>query len=191
MSRYAFFVLAAAMSLSGTFASAQAPASQSEKAPPTTIKLLVVLSRYEGEKKISSFPYNLSLVPGRSGSIRTGAELAVPTTVTSLSANDKAGADKTATMSYTMQQVGTQVNATVTPTSDGKYGLALTVTDRYIGTGAQTPQGRVPNVPTFKNMTSASEAILSNGETIQFTSSSDQSSNETFKIDVTLTVGNK
>jgi type II secretory pathway component HofQ len=147
----------------------------------------VVLARYDGDKKLSSFPYTLSLVPGQNGSIRAGAEVPVPTT----SLTPAATGDKAAAMtSYTMQQVGSQVDATVTPTADGKYNLRLTVTDRSIGT-AQSTQGRVPNVPSFRNMVSSSQAIISNGETIQFTASSDPASNETFRIDVTLTVGNK
>jgi hypothetical protein len=67
----------------------------------------------------------------------------------------------------------------------------MQVTERSVRPTSATEQSRVPNVPTFRNMTSSSEAILSNGETIQFTASSDQVSNETFRIDVTLTVGNK
>jgi hypothetical protein len=150
--------------------------------PTTTVKLQVVLSRYEGDKKISSFPYTLSLVPGVAGSLRAGAE--VPVATTSMGA---AGS----TPSYTMQQVGSQVDATVTPTADGKYNLKLSVTDRWSVTGAQAAPGGVPNVPSFRNMVSNSQVILSNGETMQFTSSADKASNETFKIDVTLTVGNK
>ena len=147
-----------------------------------TIKLQVVLSRYDGDKKLSSFPYTLSLVPGVTGNIRAGAEIAVPTTSMS--------GDKTMT-SYTLQQVGSQIDATVTPTPDGKFNLKLSVTDRSLVTGAPAAQGGMPNIPSFRNMISTSQAIMSSGETMQFTASSDRAANETFRIDVTLTVGNK
>lgn len=168
----------------GNLARAQAP-TPPPQLPDTTIKLQVVLSRYEGDKKLNSFPYTLSLVPGKRGSIRAGAEVPVPTFTAGTSG------DKPAASPYTMQQVGSQVDATVTPTPDGKFRLNLSVTDRSIGPNSPGGQARVPNVPSFRNMTSTSEAILGNGETIQFTASSDPASNETFKIDVTLTVGNK
>jgi len=169
------------MTLTGGLALAQAPAPAAQ-APSTSIKLQVVLSKYEGDKKLSSLPYTLVLVPGRSGSIRTGAEVPVPTT------SITASADKPATTAYTLQQIGTQIDATVNTTSDGKYNLKLTVTDRF--TGPAEPQ-RVPNVPSFKNVVIASEAILANAETVQFTAAPTPTSNEVFKIDVTLTVGNK
>jgi hypothetical protein len=189
MNRYLRLCVAMVLvgSLFANTARSQNPPPQSAQPPATTIKLHVVLARFEGEKKLSSFPYTLSLVPGQSGSIRAGAEVPVPTTsFTPASSGDKAAA----TPAYTMQQVGSQVDATVTPTADGKFNLKLNVTDRSIGS-AQSTQGRVPNVPSFKNMVSNSQAIISNGETIQFTASSDPASNETFRIDVTLTVGNK
>ena len=162
-----------------------AGAPTSTQAPSTTIKLQVVLSRYDGDKKLSSLPYTLSLVPGRSGSLRSGAEVPVPTTSSTTTTGDKPAT----TTAYTLQQIGTQIDAIVNATSDGKYNLKLTVTDRF--TGAPDPQSRVPNVPSFRNVVIASEAILANAETMQFTTATSPTSNEVFKVDVTLTVGNK
>jgi hypothetical protein len=154
----------------------------SSQAAATSVKVQVVLGRYEGDRRLSSQPYTLTLVPGQGGNIRTGAEIAVPTTTAPGGAT-----------SYTMQQLGTQIDATVNPAADGKFRLSLTVTDRSMVTGTQASQigGSVPNVPTFRNNTSASQAIMAGGETIQFTTVVDKVTNETFRIDVTLTVGNK
>ena len=160
----------------------QTPGTAAAQAPATSVKLQVVISKYDGDKKLSSLPYTLILVPGRAGSLRSGSEVPVPTTSVS------ASADKPATTSYTLQQIGTQIDATINATSDGKYNLKLTITDRFMGT--VDPQ-RVPNVPSFKNVVIASEAILSNAETVQFTAAPTPASNEVFKVDVTLTVGNK
>lgn len=184
MNRYLRLCLAISLmtSLLGGIALAQVPGQPQVQPATTTVKLQVVLSRYEGDKRISSYPYTLSLVPGQSGSLRTGAEVPVPST-----ALGPGGMNP----SYTMQQVGSQIDATVNPTTDGKYKLALSVTDRWVVAGTQAAQGGVPNVPSFRNVVSASQAVLGNGETMQFTASSDKASNETFKIDVTLTVGNK
>jgi type II secretory pathway component HofQ len=170
------------MTFAGSLALGQAPGSTAAQAPATSVKLQVVILKYDGDKKLSSLPYTLILVPGRNGSLRSGSEVPVPTTSTSTSA------DKPATTSYTLQQIGTQIDATVIANPDGKYNLKLTITDRFMGT--VDPQ-RVPNVPSFKNVVIASEAIISNGETIQFTAAPTPSSTEVFKAEVTLTVGNK
>jgi hypothetical protein len=183
------------MFLFGTLSFGQAPVpgpgqpgTQGSAAPAVTIRLVVVLSKYEGDKKISSVPYTLSLVPGKPGSIRAGSEIPVPTSsmITTPTVGDKP------VTSYTLQQVGSQIDATVNPTPDGKYNLTLSVTDRdRTAPSSAQAAGTVPNVPTFKNMVSSSSAILGNGESIQFTSSTERASNESLKIDVTLTVGNK
>lgn len=153
-------------------------------APTTSVKLQVVLSRYQGDRKVGSEPYVMLLVPGVRGNVRSGAEVPVPTSSIGSS---------TGQTSYTLQQIGNQIDATVMPAPEGKYRLSLTVTDRSVLSTTQTASAPslLPNVPSFRNTSSTSEAILSNGETIQFTSVVDKVSNETFKIEVTLTVGNK
>jgi hypothetical protein len=185
MNRYLRLCLAVTLfvSLFGGIAMAQAPPAASAQPQGATIKLQIVLSRYDGDKKLSSFPYTLSLVSGVNGSLRAGSEVPVPTTSVTT--------EKGATTAYTLQQVGSQIDASVNPTTDGKYKLALTVTERSVVPPTPGSALTMPNVPTFRNMVSASQAILGNGETIQFTASSDRATSETFKIDVTLSVGNK
>jgi type II secretory pathway component HofQ len=184
MTRYltALIATVAGLLTLGSTGLAQAPGAAAT--PQTTIKLHVVLSKYQGDKSISSQPYTLSLVPKERGNLRIGSEVPVRT------GNPPAA---NATPPYSMQSVGTQIDATVTPTSDGKYHLDLAINDRSVYTGPQVAQTseRVPNVPVFRNVNATSKAILSNGETMQFTTAIDQVSNETFKVDVTLNVGNK
>jgi hypothetical protein len=149
------------------------------------VNVEVVLSRFVGEKRISSHPYTLTLVPGKNGSLRNGAEVAIPTTTVS-----PGGAKPTAT-AYTMQQIGTQIDCTTRPLDGDRYELSLTVTDRSVYPAAQTNQLGVPtfpNVPTFKNVTSASTLVLRNGQSAQFTASTDKVTGEVFKVDVTLTI---
>jgi hypothetical protein len=89
MNRYLCLSFSVLTMLSGTLA-AQAPAPQA--APATTIKLNVVLSRYEGDKKLSSLPYTLSLLPRENGVLRTGTE--VPTRIPRQLASELAGLTK-------------------------------------------------------------------------------------------------
>ena len=175
-------VLAGLLAL-GSTAEAQAPAPTP---PQATIKLRVVLSKYQGDKRINSQPYELSLVPGQRGNVRIGSEVPVYTSPPST-------VGLNTPTSYTMQQVGTQIDATITTQPDGKYAVDLTVTDRSVNSSSQvTPSAdRVPNVPIFRNVSANSRVILGNGESTQFSTALDQVSNETFKVDVTLNVGNK
>jgi hypothetical protein len=159
----------------------QVPPGYSAPAGAAIVNVQVVISRFEGEKRISSHPYNLTLVPGKQGSLRIGAEVAIPTTVT--------GAPGIAP-SYTMQSLGTQIDCTAKPLNDNRYELGLTVTDRSVYPTSQTNQLGVgiANVPTFRNVTSSSTLILGNGQSAQFTASTDKVTGEVYKIDVTLTV---
>jgi hypothetical protein len=158
----------------------QAPAGQAQ-APSVILKLQVTISRFVGTNRISSQPYVLSLVPDVAGSLRVGAEVAVPSTAMTPSSN--------ATPSYTMQQIGTQVDCVAKLQPDGRYRLSMTVTDRSVIASAQASEvgTRVANVPAFRNLTTASSIVLGDGQSTQFSSAPDRASNEVFKVDVLLT----
>jgi hypothetical protein len=161
----------------------QAPASSAS--PSIILKVQVTVTRYMGENKISSQPYVLSLAPNENGSLRVGAEVAVPTTIAPPAGT---GASAQPTPSYTLQQVGTQVDCTASPQPDGRYKLRLTVTDRSVLPTAQASEvgSRIANVPTFRNLNLSSTIFLGNGQSTQFSSAPDKVSGEVFKVDVAL-----
>jgi Flp pilus assembly secretin CpaC len=185
----AFAILVCVLSLSRVAAYGQAasPLLQS------VVQLQVTVSRYMGANKVSSQPYLLSLVPGESGSIKVGVEVPVPAAWTNPNRPDNAPATTVANPqpSYTMQQVGTQVDGNATLLPDGqRYKLRLTVTERSVLPAAQaTEQGaRVANVPSFRNVVLSSTIFLKDGQSTQFSSATDKVSGETFKVEVLLTV---
>jgi hypothetical protein len=159
------------------FAPPQAPANVQSRQTP--IKLQVVLSKYQGDKRLSSQPYTMLLTSGSPASLAIGAEVAIPTTV-----------DQSA---YTLQRIGTDLQATVSVISDNSYQLTLTVTDRshFVSPKPDPAREKFAHIPTFRSLTTSSRAVMANGETIQFTSALDPASNETLRVDVTLSVGNK
>ena len=53
-----------------------APAKEA-KSPVVPLKVQVVISRYQGEKKVSSMPYNLSMNAGNRANLRMGAKIPV------------------------------------------------------------------------------------------------------------------
>jgi hypothetical protein len=150
--------------------------SSSAKPLPATIQ--VVLSKGEGEKRVS-LPYSLgSVSSGITSSLRIGAEVPVGTT------------DPNGQTRFTFQQIGTQIDYVVSAIDDSaRYKVQITITRRDVYDGNQaysSPQG-TPSTPVFYNFIFAGTLILRDGETAQITGT-DIVRNETLRADVTLSV---
>ena len=159
---------------------------------PTPLKVTVVLSRYQGEKRVSSMPYVLGVAasgtaPGPKTTLRMGTD--VPVVMTVFGGDGKS----TPQSSYTYRNVGTNIDCTAwgDETTAGLFHLSLTITDSSIGLDASkqpVAQGVVPDVPSFRNFNSSFTALLRDGQTTQYTSATDPVTGELMKIDVTLNV---
>src|SRR5678816_3347572 len=113
-------VIACVLSVSSAVAYGQA----TQAAPPgVVLKLQITVSRYVGTNKVSSQPYALSLVPGESGSIKVGAEVPVPAAYTNPNRPDNSATAPNPQPSYSLQQVGTQIDGNATLQPDGRYKL--------------------------------------------------------------------
>jgi len=132
----------------------------------TPVKLQVVITRGEGDKKIRE-PY--SLLASSSGeviSLRIGHEVPVSTT------------GPNGQSRYTLQQVGTQIDVAITSIpGDGRYKVQLTVTKR-LTVDRNT-------APTFYNFVFAGTLLLKNGETAPIIAT-DLVTNETWQTDLTV-----
>ena len=174
------------------------PGSQSaggRKTPaPIPLKVTVLLSRYQGEKRISSMPYVLGVMAsgwgaGPKTALRMGVE--VPVTTSTFP-----GDGKTAPVSsYSYRDVGTNIDcgATFDESRPGIFQLALTVSDSSLGLDTPKRVGGggsavVADVPSFRNFNSSFTALLRDGQTMQYTSATDPVSGEVMKIDVTAAV---
>lgn len=160
------------------------PAASAPPAPPRVpqvpLRIQVVLSRYQGEKKISSVPYTLSVTTGAgTTSLRMGVQVPVPQGMIG---------GGTPVASYTLHDVGTNIDCNASVGADaGFYRISLVVTDSAVfGPTAQPtdPSAR----PSFRNFTSNSTILLRDGQTAQYTSATDPVSGEVLKIEATLTV---
>ena len=152
-----------------------------------TVKLQIVLTRYQGEKKISSLPYTLTVNMddrnrhfGRS-SLRLGTQ--VPITTMS-----RPGGDATAALVPTVQyrDVGTSIDGNVTALDDARFKVDLTVEDSSVET---TPAaGGTVAHPAFKSFRTSDSLLLRDGQTSQYSSATDRVSGEVWRVEVTLTV---
>jgi len=161
---------------------------------PVPLKVTVVLSRYQGEKRISSMPYVLGVMAsgwgaGPKTALRMGVE--VPVAQTRITTDGKPGP----VSSYSYRDVGTNIDcgATFDESRPGIFQLALTVSDSSVGLDTPKRAGGgdapvAPDLPSFRNFNSSFTALLRDGQTMQYTSATDPVSGEVMKIDVTAAV---
>lgn len=183
--RFGAAALAVVMALGMTAANAQETKPAPPKPTQVPLKLLLVLSTYQGDKKISSLPYQLWVTANEQrASLRMGVQVPVP--------NTPGGAGMPPS-GFTMRDVGTSIDCRAEiGLEQGTYLIAVTVNDSsvYATVGGQhaPTESVVPNLPTFRNFTSTFTILLRDGQTAQYTTATDPVSGEVLKIDATLNV---
>jgi hypothetical protein len=166
------------------------PAAEAAKPAPVPLTVQLVLSRYQGEKKLSSVPYTLSVTANEgSGSarVRMGVQMPIPTQVMT---------ESTTIPSYNYKDFGTNIDCSATTGADGRYKVLLTIADSSVyfqdqetaKTGVPPQSSRMAGIPAFRSFTSTFTTWLRDGQTSQYTSIPDQFSGQVLKIDATLTV---
>ena len=120
------------------------PAPKPAPAAVTPLKVSVVVSRFQGEKKLSSLPYTLSVNAGSRGTLRMGAKVPVMM-ITAKSPVE--GVPMVGPIQY--QDVGTSIDCYVsTPQDDGRFKLEITIEDSsvYGDTPATTDNSLPPAI---------------------------------------------
>ena len=141
------------------------------------LKIQLVLSRYQGEKKVSSVPYILWVTANdltiRSTSLRMGVQVPITTGTT---------------VNY--RDVGTNIDCNVVSALEGRFKVTLTVSDSSVYSADRERFESVASSgsPTLRSFTSSFSILLRDGQTAQYTSATDQVSGEVLKIDATLNV---
>jgi hypothetical protein len=159
------------------------------RADQTPLKIQVVLSRYKGDKKISSMPYVLWVTTNEGAtSLRMGVQVPIPTTTFGAAASG--GVNTIPISSYSMKNVGTNIDCSAKPgVGKDTYLVLLAVEDSSVYTAP--PQGQPQQAsapPSLRSFTSTFHILLRDGQTAQYTSATDPVSGEVLKIDATLNV---
>jgi hypothetical protein len=154
-------------------------------AAPVPLKVQIVIARYEGEKKISSMPYMLSVNAGRTANLRMG--MRVPVTSTSYTPIAAGGPGVNPLTSYQYQDVGTNIDCTTGALDGGRFRLELGIEDLSV---YPEDQGKAPATdrPSFRSFRANNSLVLKDGQTAQFTTAVDKVTGIVTKVDVTLTV---
>ena len=183
-------VLAFALASSATVRTQEKPAAPVAKpapveVPKTPLKVQVLISRYQGEKKLSGLPYTLSVNADSHATLRMGAKVPVMMIMT---ANMPKDVPQGGPIQY--QDVGTDIDCYVWKADDGRYRLEITISDTSVyGYGPAANDNRpAPGNPSFRSFRASDSMMLRDGQTSQFTTATDKVSGEIVKVDVTLTV---
>ena len=163
-----------------------APAKEA-KAPVVPLKVQVVISRYQGEKKISSMPYALTLNAGNRSTLRMGTQVPVMM-VSPAPAQVVDGKTIPQLGPIQYKDVGTNIDCSSTALDDGRFLLSITVDDSSVYPDEQSALTGSKGNPWFRSFRASNSMVLKNGETGQFTTATDKVSGEIVKVDVTLTV---
>jgi hypothetical protein len=166
--------------------------AQEEAAPArnlTPLKVQVVIGRYQGEKKVSSLPFTLSVnaPDARSAghaTLRMGAKVPIP--VTTFGPSGPEG--KAPMTSWNYQDVGTNIDCIAAALDGGRFRLDVTIDDSSVYSDEEIKAAAVKGIPTLRSFRASDQMVLKDGGTAQFTVATDKVSGEVVKVDVTLTV---
>jgi Flp pilus assembly secretin CpaC len=148
-------------------------------APIDTLRVQVVVSRYEGEKRLTTVPLALTAITtGEVSRLSMGTEMPIR-----MAASSETGPAVPVT-SVNYKSVGTSVTAATSRLDDGRYRLSLVVESSWIDVGSD--KGADP-APTFGSLRADEKLVLSDGQSMQFTSAANAASGQVVKVDVTVT----
>lgn len=171
--------------LFATFARAQEkPFNAESVGKGILVKVQVVLTEFDGDKKVTSLPYSfVSDASGRNVSLRMGLKVPITTDA------------KTAQVSY--MDVGTSIDWSSLVLEEGGFTVGLSVnrssvysavlTDSKGGSTAVMDSSQVSgNQPVIRNFFTNLRAVMKDGQTIESTVATDPLSGHVLKVAVTL-----
>lgn len=160
---------------------ASAPASSTA----VPLRVTVVISRYQGEKKIGSLPYTFGVVSGERTNLRMGSEVPI------VSRAPKGPDAPQPSVSY--RGVGTNIDCGSDRGSGGVFRLSMIVEDTSVHLDPAQKntagnQAMMYDFPSFRTLRLSFTALLRDGQTTQHTSATDPITGELMRVDVALNV---
>ena len=172
------------------------PAAPAAPAPPAPgvgaasivpLKVTITLSKYQGDKKVSSLPYELT--------VRTDnnkASIRMTTQVPALIVDPAADPGKPRTGPFVMRDVGTNIDCNATNLKDGRYSVTVTIEDSSIYEDSQRtdiPNGsKASGASAWRTYRTTNALVLRDGQSTEFTTAVDKITGDVFKANVLLTV---
>jgi hypothetical protein len=167
-----------------------APTPAPSSAPrQTPLRVQLTLTRFQGEKKVSSVPYILGvLTNAQKTSLRMGVQVPVLTTFVG---NSGSSLPTIPQSSYSYKDVGTNIDCQAQDVGNGLYNLVITIDDStfQLDRAASTDEKKLArDVPAFRSFRASFAMMLRDGQTMQYASATDPISGEVVKVDVMLSL---
>ena len=162
------------------------PARETTVGPLVPLDVQVVVSRYQGDKRVSSLPYALAVNANdrATSSIRMGAQVPFPAFP-----KDPGGAKPSGPGMVNYRTIGTNIDCFARTMEDGRFQVNVTVEDSWIyenPTSSVTPSAA--GEPVIRSFRSANTLVMRDGQTRQFTTATDRVNGEVVRIEVTVRV---
>jgi hypothetical protein len=185
MKKLIYLFLMGTMCLPVQLVSAQEKPKAEERAKPSIpIKVQIVFTEYDGEKKVSSMPYTFVVIADEkfggpySASLRTGVRIPIETD----------GKDQ----KTTYMDVGSNIDCGVRSEEDGRFHVYM-IFDRSALFPNKSPEGErlvaEPNgLPLIRQFRTSENLILKDGQTSENILSTDPLNGHTLRVSVTINV---
>jgi hypothetical protein len=154
----------------------------------------IVVSRFQGDKKVSTLPYALTVNAKDTPEafrpltqLRMGGRVPLPVMAPALGPDGKSLLGITGGGPVQYEDIGTSIDARARPMGDGRFELTIMVEDSAVA----MPQGadaQAAGLPVIRKFRSSNNLVLRDGQTRQFTAAADRITGEVVKVDVTLKV---
>ena len=159
-----------------------------------TLRVQLVISRFQGERKVASLPYTLLVT---TGGPRARMRMGVDTPVAVATAASESG--KPLTTSFQYRNVGTNIDCAAWDKGDGRYQLSIGLENSSALALEKGPSGGASSSgplvdanptgsPLFRRFDASLDPWLRDGQSVQTVASTDPVTGEVVKVDVTLTV---
>jgi len=142
--------------------------------PVVPLRVQLVMTRLQAEKKIASYPYVFTVTTTHAGQIRMGTEVPIAVSM------------KDGSVSFQYRNVGANLECNAEALDNGRFRLSINMENSSLGDLRNV--GKEVDVPMFVTRNTRSDVILRDGETQTYSSATDPASGEVVKVDVTLTV---
>jgi hypothetical protein len=160
-------------------------------APPrvnvTALMVEITISRFQGEKRLSSMPYTIAVSPDNvKSNLRMGGSVPIPSTTFTPGPDAKAPLT-----SYQYRDIGTSIDVAALPAEDGRYKITISIDESSVYPGeAAKNEVLIKDAPAFRSLRSNNTMFLRHGQSIDYTAATDRITGETARITVKLTVVN-
>src|SRR4030095_2875761 len=129
---------------------------------PVAVKIDIVLSRVKGTAKLSNLPFSLNAVTdGSPTTLRLGSNVPIPQPTFGPVAP---GTANTPIVAYTYQNIGSNIDCSVSLLADGRYQISLALDDSSLAEGSQPGSG----APVIRSYRMNTRLLLRDGQPSQF-----------------------